>query len=418
MAAAVERRELRVGPTSTISACRRAPGTFVDRGAARPRSRALDPVREGRWHDVTERIVVDSQLEAPRPTATVLVTARIVGGTLDADAVDRVWVRDGVDPDAGRRAAPCWRRSSPTSTTCPAPGPSRLAGDQDGHVLRCRRRPGGVLRAGPEGTVLAEADLATVYCHLADAQALIGRPGIVNDVVLTVAPGGDIGRVERTSDRSGRASPASGLDVTEVGAVDAHRVLYEDIDNDQQFFTAFAVLVLVAAALAAFNLVNRIVEAQRREIGIGMALGAPRRQLSVRPLLVGVQIAVIGVIAGVVVGWIVARAMQGLLESMLPLPEYRTPFQVAAFAQAAALGVAIPILASAWPVWRAVHVEPIEAIRTGHLTARGGRSTELSRRVRLPGSSIGVDPVAEPDPHATTDRPHRHWRRRRDRSRW
>ena len=35
----------------------------------------------------------------------------------------------------------------------------------------------------------------------------------------------------------------------------------------------FAFLLLGAAAFAAFNLVSRTVEAQRREIGIGMALG-------------------------------------------------------------------------------------------------------------------------------------------------
>jgi putative ABC transport system permease protein len=44
-------------------------------------------------------------------------------------------------------------------------------------------------------------------------------------------------------------------------------------------------------------------------------------------------------------------------------------------------------------VWRAVHVEPIEAIRTGHLTARPGRFTDLSRRIRLPGSSLGLIPL-------------------------
>ena len=64
---------------------------------------------------------------------------------------------------------------------------------------------------------------------------------------------------------------------------DAVRVLYEDIDNDQRFWNALSALVLLAAALAAFNLINRIVEAQRREIGIGMALGVPRPQLAVRP---------------------------------------------------------------------------------------------------------------------------------------
>ena len=44
--------------------------------------------------------------------------------------------------------------------------------------------------------------------------------------------------------------------------------------------------LLVGAVAAAFNLTARLVEAQRREIGIAMALGMPRRRIAIRPLLV------------------------------------------------------------------------------------------------------------------------------------
>ena len=54
-------------------------------------------------------------------------------------------------------------------------------------------------------------------------------------------------------------------------------MLYDDIEGDQRLYDIFAVLILAGAAFAAFNLAGRIVEAQRREIGIGMALGVPRR---------------------------------------------------------------------------------------------------------------------------------------------
>jgi putative ABC transport system permease protein len=366
-----------------------APGTFLEQGIL------LDLVASvssaGDVADVTERLVVDSQLEA-EGDGDVLVTARIVGGTIGADAVDRVWLRDGAAPEPGSAGALLEAKFADFHGL-PSAGTVAVAGNRAVAYTGLGVAPEDFYVAGPEGTVIGEADLATVYMHLADAQAVIGRADQVNDVVLTVVPGGDVDAIERELRSAAAKVAGAGLTVTDVDAVDAHRVLYEDIDNDQQLFTAFAVLVLVAAALAAFNLVNRIVEAQRREIGIGMALGAPRRQLAVRPLMVGVQIAVIGVIAGVIVGLMVARAMQGMLESLLPLPEYRTPFQFGAFGRAAALGVAIPIVASFWPVWRAVHVEPIEAIRTGHLTARAGRSTDLSRRLRLPGSSVGLMPM-------------------------
>ena len=51
----------------------------------------------------------------------------------------------------------------------------------------------------------------------------------------------------------------------------------------------FAALLLGAAAFAAFNLISRTIEAQRREIGIGMALGVRPRVLARRPLLLGAR---------------------------------------------------------------------------------------------------------------------------------
>lgn len=366
-----------------------APGTFVDEGTLR--ALALSIPSAGDLAAVTERLVVDSQLEVDTTDGTALVTARIVGGTLDARSVDRVWLSDGSLPAPGTGGAVLEAKFAQFHDLA-AEGTVALGGRPTVPYTGIGVAPEDFYVTGPEGTVMAEADLATVYLHLADAQALIGHPRAVNDVVMTIAPGGDVDRVERDLRAAAQLAEA-GYAVTDADDVEAVRVLYEDIDNDQRVFTAFALLVLIAAALAAFNLVNRIVEAQRREIGIGMALGAPRRQLSIRPLLVGAQIAIIGVVAGVAVGVIVAGAMQDLLESMLPLPEYRTPFQVVTFAEAAALGVAIPMLASAWPVWRAVHVEPIEAIRTGHLTARPGPFTDLSRRIHLPGSSLALVPM-------------------------
>jgi len=79
------------------------------------------------------------------------------------------------------------------------------------------------------------------------------------------------------------------------------RLLYDDIDGDQRFYDVFALLILLGAAFAAFNLMVRIVEAQRREIGIGMALGVAACPDRLRPLLVGAQVAALGALFGS--GW-------------------------------------------------------------------------------------------------------------------
>ena len=135
-----------------------------------------------------------------------------------------------------------------------------------------------------------------------------------------------------------------------------------------------------------------MVEAQRREIGIGMALGANPRVLALRPLLVGIEIALLGVVFGVGMGIAVSELIRPVYTSMLPLPVWHTDLQLSMFAQAATLGFVIPVVATAWPVWRAVRVSPVDAITTTHRSTRSGLS-RLLRRLSWPRGTYARMPI-------------------------
>ncbi len=156
----------------------------------------------------------------------------------------------------------------------------------------------------------------------------------------------------------------------------------------------FAALVLAGAALAALNLISRIVDSQRREIGIGRALGASTVRVAIRPMLLGLEIAILGVVMGVIVGLVVQALLAGVLADALPgLPVIETPFQLSVFVRGALVGLAVIVLATLVPVWRGVRVPPIKAIRTSALSASRAGAVTLAKRLRLPGGSVAQMPV-------------------------
>ena len=144
--------------------------------------------------------------------------------------------------------------------------------------------------------------------------------------------------------------------------------------------------------MGAFNLITRLSDAQRRDIGIAMALGVAPRKIALRPLLVGAQIALLGVVFGVGVGLLIGNLMRSVLDTFLILPVWLTDFQWSLFFWVAVVGFVVPFAAAAYPVWRAVRVKPIEAIRTGHLAARGGGLAPVIKRLRLPGDTFAQLP--------------------------
>jgi len=367
-----------------------SPGTFIDQGELLGAVESLDDPSV--IAAASERLVVDSQIDASTGTESILVAARIVGmDVANGDAVDDLWVSDGQAPDTGSSAGVLEAKFA-DHWGLPARGSVTVGGDVSVDYVGLGMSPEDFFYEGPEGSIFSEGDLAPLYLPLETAQAAVGRVGSVNDLVVTLSDGADRDLV-RADLSDAVAQLGASATVSTRDDTTAFRVLYDDIENDQQFWNMLAGLVLVAAGLAAFNLVSRIVEAQRREIGIGMALGVARSKLAIRPLLVGVQVGVLGTIAGIGVGLLVGQGFAQLLETFLPLPVYRTPFQFGVFAQAAVLALLIPIIASAIPVWRAVRVEPITAIRTGHLAAKTSRLNDLTGRWKLPGSSLTQMPI-------------------------
>jgi putative ABC transport system permease protein len=163
------------------------------------------------------------------------------------------------------------------------------------------------------------------------------------------------------------------------------------VENDQKMFNALAFLLFAGAVVAAYIMIHRFVQQQRREIGIAMALGVPRRRIALRPLLVSAQIALLGVVFGIGVGTLIGRSMAGILEAFIPLPAWDTSFQYGLFARVALVGFLIPFLATLIPIGQAIGVRPIDAIRPlYHKAVPAGRR---SRKVHSHGSTFTRMPL-------------------------
>lgn len=247
-----------------------------------------------------------------------------------------------------------------------------------------------------EGGIWAQANFAAVFVPLDTAQAITKRPNLINDVVLTLTDDADHAHVEReiaaALDEALSGTSAS-LKRREDDVI--HRLMFETIRMNQQMYDLMIVLFLAGASFGAFNLATRIVEAQRRQIGIGMALGIRRRFLVLRPLLIGAQIAVLGAILGLGLGLVVGKLAELWMRDLIPLPIMRQLFDTRTFLEAAALGLVLPFAATLYPVWRAVRVLPVDAIRTGHLieSNKGGGLVASLVYVPLPGKSFVQMPL-------------------------
>jgi predicted permease len=122
-------------------------------------------------------------------------------------------------------------------------------------------------------------------------------------------------------------------------------------------FGIFAALALLLAVVGLYGLVNHEVELRTREIGIRMALGSTRMQVT--KLLLG-KVALL-MLSGLAIGWMLTLALRRVLSSVVEMHASHDFLVLASVTAGLAL---VGILASLIPARRAASVEPVQALRT------------------------------------------------------
>lgn len=377
---------------------RLADGSYVGEGSlaaalatiAHPES--IDAAEERLLSTVQVRVDIDGE--------TVLAVGPIVGVDI-ADGgprVNGIYTAEGrglSDADAGQDIVVI-ARAFGIAHNLPRSGEITIAG---GRVLRYVGQG-----LSPEyfsafastefGGFLTPATYAPLFMPLATAQEITGQPGQVNDLVVALTSGADREAIAaEIKSALERELPDTGFRIMRTEDDPAWQAIFDDIENDRRFLTIFAVLIFLGAVGAAFSLTSRVIESQRREIGIAMSLGVPRHRIAIRPLLAGAEIALLGVLFGVLVGFLLGIPLQSFLLDLQPLPRWEFGFQYGVFAQAAIIGFVLPFLATSIPVVRAVRVSPLQAMQTGYRAARGGGLARFVTWLRIPGSIFAQIPV-------------------------
>jgi putative ABC transport system permease protein len=120
----------------------------------------------------------------------------------------------------------------------------------------------------------------------------------------------------------------------------------------------FATIALLLAAVGLYGVISYSVSQRTQEIGVRLAIGAPRSRLLGMVLGQGMKLVIAGIGLGLAGALALARVVSTLLFEV-------TPFDPPSYASTVIALVAVAALACYVPARRAMRVDPITALRCG-----------------------------------------------------
>lgn len=346
------------------------------------------------------RLISPILVDASHDDEVIMVKGELVGVDVSNGGphVNGIHVIDGdgrnlTEADAGQDVAVVEYKFAKAHDLPPG-SPIRVTGGVDLDFIGLGQSPEYFMIQADVGDFFGQENFAVLFVPLDTAQRLTDHEGMSNSAVMLLEDGADRDLVRAAVDqRMEEVFPDVGITIMFTEDDPIYNLLYTDAKGDQEVWNMISFLFLFGAAIGAFSLAARMVESQRREIGIGMALGVTRRWLAFRPLLVGLQIALLGTIFGILIGTLLLDAFAAIVKDFAPLPFWDIKLYMPSMIAAIVMGITLPLMATLIPVWRAVRVQPIDAIKSGYLVSKGGGLSKFAHWLPLPGRSFTQMPI-------------------------
>ena len=220
-------------------------------------------------------------------------------------------------------------------------------------------------------TGLLEYDTSFIFLPLAAAQVYFQLPDAVSQVEVFVA---DPDRVRETSLRIRDALPDRRLGI--IDWQDSNSSLFNAVQVERTVMFFILTLIIVVAAFNIISSLIMLVKDKGRDIAILRTVGATRGAVMRIFLLCGASIGVLGTLLGAVLGLVftlnierIRQALESLSGTNLFNAEIyfltRLPADLDWWevAQVIVMSLALALLATLLPSWRAARLDPVVALR-------------------------------------------------------
>ena len=195
-------------------------------------------------------------------------------------------------------------------------------------------------------------------------QHLFGMDGKFNEIAVRVVNvkerQADIDAVEALLQPHDTTHPVSTITQDDQSSAKALKM---DLEESEGFATLLPILVLAVAALSIYITMSRMVQAQRQQIGLFMALGYSRGHVLRHYLAYAAVIALVGSAVGVALGLWLASLLTTTYADALGIPMVQEEFQPIAIVVGVAIASAMALIAGLFPAWRSARMAPSEAMR-------------------------------------------------------
>jgi putative ABC transport system permease protein len=242
------------------------------------------------------------------------------------------------------------------------------------------------------GTVETLGTASVAVFDLRAAQTLLDRPNGYDDILVTAKPGvsAPVLRAQLKDSLGPRFSVRS--------AEEQDRFTFDGLKQFvsiiKYILLAFGGIAILVGAFTIFNALSITVAQRTRELALGRALGASRRQVLRSVVAEAFAMGVAASAVGLGLGVLLAKGVMALFTaSGIDLPRASLQFETRTVVVSMLVGTIVTVLAGLVPALRATRVAPVEAMREVDVfaAARPSRKTTVAAAVI---SAIGLAALA------------------------